>query len=43
MNVVNYLGRREAIILLNEYNGIGVYRNGFEFVRWETLVLIGWN
>ncbi len=23
------LGRREAISLLNEYNGIGVYRNGF--------------
>lgn len=25
----DYLGRREAINLLNEYNGIGVYRNGF--------------
>jgi len=25
----DYVGRRQAIILLNEYNGIGVYRNGF--------------
>jgi len=25
----DYLGRREAINLLNQYNGIGVYRNGF--------------
>lgn len=25
----DYLGRREAINLLNDYNGIGVYRNGF--------------
>jgi signal transduction histidine kinase len=25
----DYVGRREAINLLNEYNGIGVYRNGF--------------
>lgn len=25
----NDLGKREAINLLNEYNGIGVYRNGF--------------
>lgn len=24
-----YLGKRDAIALLNEYNGIGVYRNGF--------------
>ena len=25
----DYVGRRQAINLLNEYNGIGVYRNGF--------------